>query len=75
MSEALYLVSRGNRVVEVRKEWSWPYGFEECAMVLEGESVQADHQRYISKCIRVDFRELPTLFAAILVAVAKGGEA
>ena len=74
MAEALYLLHRGNRVVKVRM--AWPYGLEECAIVFEGESAEADHDRYIAHEIPVDLCTLPELFAAVTAVLpVKGGGA
>jgi hypothetical protein len=74
MAEALYLLHCGNRVVKVEPACTWPYGFEECAIEFEGETVEADRQRYISERVVVDLRSLPKLFAAITASMEKGGE-
>jgi hypothetical protein len=74
LAEALYLMSRSNRVVRVRTECTWPYGLEECAIVFEGETVEEDRRRYISKRVTVDLRCLPELFAAVTAVLAEGGE-
>jgi hypothetical protein len=73
MAEALYLLGCGNRVVEVRL--AWPEGLEECAIVFEGGTVEADHDRFIAHEIPVDLCTLPALFAAIAAALPKGGVA
>jgi hypothetical protein len=73
MAEALYLLRRGNRVVSVRMACTWPYGLEECAMVFEGESAEADHDRYIAYCPCVDLGCLPELFAAVTAVLPGTG--
>ena len=74
MAEALYLLRRGNRVVKVRL--AWPDGLEECAMVFEGESAEADHDCFISHEIPVDLCTLPQLFAAVAAVLpVEGGGA
>ena len=74
MAEALYLFHRGNRVVKVRMECTWPCGVGECAIVFEGETAEADHDRYIAYCPCVDLGYLPELFVAVSAALpAKGG--
>ena len=74
VAEALYLLRRGNRVVKVRL--AWPDGLEECAIVFQGESAEADHDRFIAHEIPVDLSALPELFAAVTaVLTAKGGGA
>lgn len=73
LTEALYLLRRSNRLVGVRTECAWPYGFEECALVFEGETAEADRERYISSSVPVNLKELPGLFAAIAAALEKGG--
>jgi hypothetical protein len=73
MAEALYLFHRGNRVVRVRTECTWPYGLEECALVFEGENAVADHRRYIAHGLPVDLGTLPELFAAVSAVLPKGG--
>ncbi len=74
MAEALYLLHCGNRVVKVRTECTWPYGLEECAIVFEGESAEADHERYIAHNLPLDLCALPELFAAVTAVLpAKGG--
>jgi hypothetical protein len=75
MAEALYLLRCANRVVRVESACTWPYGFEECAVVFEGESAEEDHRLYVARRIEVDLRELPRLFAAITEAIVKGGAA
>jgi hypothetical protein len=76
MAEALYLLHRGNRVVKVEMKCTWPYGLEECAIVFEGETAEADHDRYIKHTIPLDLCTLPELFAAVTaVLLAKGGGA
>lgn len=72
MAEALYLFHRGNRVVKVRL--AWPYGLEECGIVFEGQTAEADHDCFIAHEIPVDLSALPELFAAIsAVLPAQGG--
>jgi len=75
MAEALHLLRRGNRVVKVHMECTWPYGTEECAVVFEGESVEADHRHFHTHMANYDLSGLPELFAAITAALEKGGEA
>ena len=75
MAEALYLLHRGNRVVKVEMACGWPYGLEECTVVFEGESAEADHERYIAHSLPVDLCALPDLFAAVAAALPKGGAA
>jgi hypothetical protein len=75
MAEALYLLQRGNRVVKVEMACGWPYGLEECAVVFEGESAEADHDRYIAHSLPVDLCALPDLFAAVAAVLPKGGAA
>jgi hypothetical protein len=76
MAEALYLLERGNRVVKVGLESTWPYGLEELAVFFEGETAEADHERYIKHAIPVDLGSLPKLFAALeAVLSAEGGVA
>ena len=74
VAEALYLLHRGNRVVKVRL--AWPDGLEECAIVFEGESAEADHDRFIAHEIPVDLCALPELFDAVTAVLpVKGGGA
>lgn len=75
MVEALYLLHRGNRVVKLRTKCTWPYGLEECAIVFEGQAVEADHERYIAHSLPVDLCALPDLFAAVAAVLPKGGAA
>ena len=76
ISEALYLFHNGNRVVKVEMECTWPYGLEECAIVFEGQTAEADHDRYIAHNLPVDLCTLPELFAAVTAVLpAKGGAA
>jgi hypothetical protein len=72
MAEALYLLRRGNRVVKVRL--AWPDGLEECAIIFEGESAEADHHNFITHEVPVDLNTLPELFAAVTAVLSKGGE-
>jgi hypothetical protein len=74
MAEALYLLQRGNHVVRARMACTWPCGLEECSIVFEGESVEADHWRYVETTIPVDLHQLPLLFSAITAALEKAGE-
>jgi hypothetical protein len=74
MAEALYLLKRANRVVKVELVSTWPYGLEELAVFFEGETAEADHDRYIKHGIPVDLGALPELFAAVATALpAEGG--
>jgi hypothetical protein len=73
MAEALYLLRCGNRVVKVRL--AWPHGLEECAIVFEGETAEADHHQFIAHEIPVDLGALPELFAAVSAVLPKGGGA
>ena len=73
MAEALYLLRRCHRVVNVEMVCTWPYGMEECAIGFEGENLEADHLAYISGRIEVDLRALPELFAAIASVLPQGG--
>jgi hypothetical protein len=75
MAEALYLLRCGNRPVAVRMESTWPCGLEECAVGFEGDSVAADHERYLRQRIVVDLRALPELFAAVSAVLPEGGSA
>ncbi len=75
LTEGLYLLSRSNHVVKAQTECTWPYGFEECAIVFEGETAEADHERYIAQRVTVNLQELPKLFAAIAAVLQKGGAA
>jgi hypothetical protein len=76
MAEALYLLERGNRVVKVECVSTWPYGLEELAVFFEGETAEADHERYIKCGIPVDLGSLPELFSALKVLLPqKGGVA
>jgi len=76
MAEALYLLKRGNRVVKVECVSTWPYGLEELAVLFEGETAEADHDRYIKHAIPVELSTLPELFAALkAVLPVKGGVA
>ncbi len=75
MAEALYLLHCGNRVVKVQAECTWPYGLEECAIVFEGQTAEADHERYISHSVAVDLRALPILLAAVAAVLPQGGGA
>ncbi len=75
MAEALYLLQRGNRVVKVEMKCTWPYGLEECTVVFEGESAEADHEHYIAHSLPVDLCALPDLFAAVAEVLPKGGAA
>jgi hypothetical protein len=76
MAEALYLFERGNRAVKVGIVNTWPYGLEELAVFFEGETAEADHDRYIRSGIPVELSTLPELFAALkAVLPAKGGAA
>jgi hypothetical protein len=75
MAEALYLLHCGSRVVKVRTECTWPYGLEECAIVFEGQTVEADHDHYIKTRVPVDLCELPELFAAVTAALPVKGNA
>jgi hypothetical protein len=54
---------------------AWPEGLEECAIVFEGETVEADHDRFIAHEIPVDLCALPALLAAVSAALPKGGGA
>jgi hypothetical protein len=74
MAEALHLLRRRNRVVKVEMVCTMPYGMEECALVFEGEKVEADHLDYLKHGIDVNLSALPELFAAIAAVLpAKGG--
>jgi hypothetical protein len=73
MAEALYLLHRGNRVVKLQMDCSWPYGLEECSIVFEGQTAQDDHDYYVSHSLPVDLRALPELFAALTAVLAQGG--
>jgi hypothetical protein len=76
MAEALYLLKRGNRAVKVGVVNTWPYGLEELAVFFEGETAEADHDRYIKSGIPVYLSTLPELFAALKAAIpAEGGVA
>jgi hypothetical protein len=75
LAEALYLLGRSNRVVRVGTECTWPYGFEECAIIFEGETAEADHERYIAHSLPVNLCALPDLFAAVAAVLPKGGAA
>jgi hypothetical protein len=76
MAEALYLLKRGNRIVKVGIVNTWPYGLEELAVFFEGESAEADHDRYIKSGIPVELSTLPELFAALKAVLSvKGGVA
>jgi hypothetical protein len=76
MAEALYLLERGNRAVKVGIVNTWPYGLEELAVFFEGETAEADHDRYIKHAIPVDLSTLPELFAALKALLpVKGGVA
>ena len=75
MAEALYLLHCGNRVVKVRTDCTWPYGIEECAIVFEGQTAEADHDHYISHSGPVDLCALPALFAAVAAVLPQGGGA
>ena len=76
MAEALYLLHRGNRVVKVEMKCTWPHGLEECAIAFEGQTAEADHDRYIKHTIPLDLCTLPELFAAVTAVLpAKGGGA
>jgi len=59
--------------VEVRL--AWPEGLEECTIVFEGGTVEADHERFIAHEIPVDLGALPELFAAVSAVLPKGGVA
>jgi hypothetical protein len=72
LTEAMYLLSHGNRVVSVQTECTWPYGHDECAFVFEGETVEADHESYLRGGIFANPGSLPGLFAAITAVLAKG---
>jgi hypothetical protein len=74
MAEALHLLHRRNRVVKVEMVCTMPYGMEECALVFEGENVEADHLYYLKHRIVVDLSALPELFAAITAVLAQGGQ-
>jgi hypothetical protein len=74
MAEALYLLKRGNHVVNVELVSTWPYGLEEFAVFFEGETAEADHERYIKSGIPVDLSGLPGLFTAVSALLhLKGG--
>ena len=74
LAESLYLLRCGNRVVKVRL--AWPDGLEECAVVFEGETAEADHDRFISHEIPVDLCALLELFAAVAAVLpVEGGDA
>jgi hypothetical protein len=76
MAEALYLLKRANRVMKVELVSTWPYGLEELAVFFEGETAEADHERYIKCGIPVDLGSLPELFVALeAVLSAEGGVA
>jgi hypothetical protein len=61
-------------VVKVEMKCTWPHGLEECAIVFEGLTAEADHDRYIAHNLPVDLRALPELFAAVTAVLpAKGG--
>jgi hypothetical protein len=75
IAEALYLHSRGNRVVKLECVSTWLYGLEELAVFFEGETAEADHELYIRGRIPVDLAGLPELFGALKAAIpAKRGE-
>ncbi len=67
LAEALYLFQRGGAVASVHMASIWP------AILLEGETAQEDHLRYVAHKVEVDLRELPKLFAAIAAVLQKGG--
>jgi hypothetical protein len=74
MAEALHLLRRRNRVVKVQMECAWPYGHEECAVIFEGENLEADHIHFLRHMADYDLSGLPELFAAIAAVLpAKGG--
>ena len=74
MAEALYLLKRGNHVVKIECVSTWPYGLEELAIFFEGETAEADHDRYIKRGIPVDLSGLTELFTAVSALLpAKGG--
>jgi hypothetical protein len=76
MAEALYLLKHGNRVVKVECVSTWPYGLEELAVYFEGETAEADHDRYIKRGVPVDLSGLPELFTAVsALLLVKGGAA
>lgn len=74
MAEALQLLHKGNHIVSVRMECTWPYGNEECAVLFEGENPEADHLQFIKHKSEVDLSRLPELFIAITAVLGKGGE-
>ena len=75
MAEALYLFEHGNRVVKVGMVASWPYGLEELAVYFEGETAEADHERYIKGALPVDLSGLPALFASFSPLLPQRGGA
>jgi hypothetical protein len=74
-AEALYLFGRGHQVAAVRIECTLPYGHEECALIFEGESAEADQSYYNSHRLEVNLSRLPELFAAVTAVLEKGGPA
>lgn len=73
LTEAMYLLEHGNRLVRVQTECTWPCGFQECAFAFEGETADADHERYIRSGTLPTLGLLPSLFAAITAVLQKGG--
>ena len=67
LAEALYLVQRGSRIINVYMASSWP------ALLLEGETAEEDHLRYVARKVDVDLVALSKVFAAITAALEKGG--
>ena len=73
LTEAMYLLNHGNRLVKVQPECTWPCGFQECAFAFEGETAEADHDSYIRGAALPNLGSLPKLFAAVTAALEKGG--
>ncbi len=67
MGEALHLLQGGARVTALWMASSWP------AVILEGETAQEDHLRYVAQKVRVELCDLPELFSAIAKAIENGG--
>jgi hypothetical protein len=66
LAEALYLLTRGNRLVRLSLVVDLPQCTDECAFLFSGEHAEDDHFYYISHNMeQVDLTALPLLFGAI----------
>ena len=76
MLELAYLLDRHNKITHVTTQAGWPYGIEELAVTLEGETIGADRVSFCRHGVFYmhDLPQIGRAFTAVMAVLEHEGE-